>query len=394
VTTRAYLETNVWDAALARIRWLFREFEHVAVSFSGGKDSTVCLNLALIVAEEMNRLPVRVDFIDQEGEWQATIDYMRTVAANPKVDMHWYQMPMKIFNATSPNDPWLYCWEEGREWMRPKEPNSITENVYGTDRFKKLFTAIKNVDYPKERCCTIAGVRCEESPARLLGLTGGETYKGATWGNTSNKRLGHYTFYPLYDWSYRDIWKAIHTNGWPYCKLYDYMYQYGVTTRAMRVSSVHHETAVGSLYYLQEVEPATWSKLTQRLSGVNTAGQMQKGFESPPSKLPPGFADWEEYRDYLVDNLILDPEIQEKFRSQFATFKDAYPTWMHAGIVSYQILAVLRNDYHLTLMGTWAAANSQHRLPKDELAKAKRAAAWGTADVDVAAELEAEAEPV
>ena len=40
-------QDNVYDEARKRIAFLFDEFENVAVSFSGGKDSTVCLNLVL-----------------------------------------------------------------------------------------------------------------------------------------------------------------------------------------------------------------------------------------------------------------------------------------------------------------------------------------------------------
>jgi predicted phosphoadenosine phosphosulfate sulfurtransferase len=62
----------------------------------------------------------------------------------------------------------------------------------------------------------------------MLGLTSYLTYKDITWGKYENRKLEHYVFYPLYDWSYTDIWKAIFDHGWSYCRLYDYMYQYGV----------------------------------------------------------------------------------------------------------------------------------------------------------------------
>lgn len=55
-----YLENNVFEEALERIRYIYDEFDDVIVSMSGGKDSTVCFNLALMVAKEKNRLPLKV----------------------------------------------------------------------------------------------------------------------------------------------------------------------------------------------------------------------------------------------------------------------------------------------------------------------------------------------
>src|SRR3990167_1853639 len=103
-----YLDQNVFDAALERIRWLFDEFPNVVVNISGGKDSTVVLNLALMVAEEKGRLPLKVMFIDQEAEWQTVIDYIREIMADPRVDPKWLQVPIRLFNATSTIEPWLH----------------------------------------------------------------------------------------------------------------------------------------------------------------------------------------------------------------------------------------------------------------------------------------------
>jgi predicted phosphoadenosine phosphosulfate sulfurtransferase len=63
-----YGNKTVYEMALERIEYIFDEFENVSVNFSGGKDSTVTLNLALTVAEKKGRLPLKVMFIDQEAE--------------------------------------------------------------------------------------------------------------------------------------------------------------------------------------------------------------------------------------------------------------------------------------------------------------------------------------
>ena len=47
---------NVYEAAIKRIEFIFQEFEQIVVSFSGGKDSGVMLNLVLDYAKKNNQL--------------------------------------------------------------------------------------------------------------------------------------------------------------------------------------------------------------------------------------------------------------------------------------------------------------------------------------------------
>lgn len=344
----------MFDAALDRIRWLFDEFENVTVNFSGGKDSTVTLNLALMVAEEKGRLPLKVMFVDQEAEWQTVIDYVRDVMHDPRVEPLWFQVPIKIFNATSTDDPWLVCWEPGREWMRPQEPIAITENKFGTDRFAEFFGAYMAHSYPRSKAVNLAGVRASESPARRNGLTSYETYKGETWGKMRDKKRCHVDMYPLYDWEDSDIWTAIHRNGWAYCGIYDAMYQHGVAMRDMRVSNLHHETAIHQLFYLQELEGETWEKLTRRLSGINTAKHLNRHFLTP-TELPFMFASWREYRDFLLDKLIDDPEHRALFAKRFAAQDSGFHEEIHEKLHKMHVSSILVNDYHGTKMRTFYA---------------------------------------
>jgi predicted phosphoadenosine phosphosulfate sulfurtransferase len=353
-----YLKENVYDAALNRIRYLFDEFPNVIVNVSGGKDSTVVRNLALQVAEEKGRLPLKVFFCDLEAEWQTVIEYLRVIMADPRIEPIWMQIPMRLFNATSIDVPYLHCWEPGKEWMREKEPNSIKENVFGVDRVVDLFEAYNRVMFPDTKTCRIAGIRCEESPARTMGLTAYETYKGITWGKKEDPKREHYTFYPIYDWVYTDVWKSIYDNDWSYCKIYDYMYQYGVPIRKMRISSVIHESAVNTLFYLQEIEGETWSKLTQRVQGTNTAGQMQKQFYCP-DELPFMFKDWWEYRDYLLEHLITDPKVQAKLRQQIKNADNLYTEEAQADLVKQEINIILNHEHEGVKFSTFAAGHGR-----------------------------------
>jgi len=357
---RMYSSQNVYDAALERIRYLFDEFPNVIANVSGGKDSTVIFNLAMKVAKEKNRLPLKVLFIDQEAEWEATIDQIKDIMYNPDVEPLWYQIPLKLFNATSQKDHWLHCWEEGKEWIREKDPISIKENHYDCDRFAKLFTAITDKDYKNIKTCYLSGVRCEESPARLWGLTGQLTYKDITWGRVENKKLNHYAFHPIYDWSYTDVWKAIENNNWSYCKLYDYMYQYGIPIQQMRVSNVHHETAIRSLFFLQEVEPDNWNRIVKRIDGISTAGQLGKD-EFFIKDLPFMFGNWKEYRDYLLENLIKE-ENRKIFKKMFIQMDKDIKHLMDISNNNYksmyktQIGIIATNDIYGTKFGNWRVA--------------------------------------
>lgn len=353
---KIYTKKTVLEASLDRIRYLFDEFENVVVGFSGGKDSTVTLQLALHIAREKNRLPLKVIFVDQEAEWQGTIDYVNEVMANPEIEPYWFQMPMVITNNASSYNRYSKCWDPTEEanWIHPKSPMAKTENIYGTERFHDLFEAIFKVEFRDLRSCYLAGVRTEESPKRYVALTDNITYKTITWGKVLNKKLDHYTFYPLYDWSYTDIWKYIHDHGIKYNRLYDEFYRHGVSLNDMRISNVHHETAIQSLLLIQEIEPKTWEKVSARIDGANTVKHIKKNSFTVPKDLPFMFESWKEYGLHLIENLIQDDKNRAGILHKIKSKEHLYDEGKIQGDFWRTIInTVLSSDWDWTKLANW-----------------------------------------
>lgn len=316
---KIFLQQTVREKALERINFLFDEFDNVIIGMSGGKDSTVTFELSLAVAKERGRLPLKVMWIDQEGEWQGTVDYVKEVMYRKDVEPYWLQIPMVMTNNASSYDRYSYCWKEGDNYLHPKDPISIKENTFGTDRFHELFGAFLKKTFPKEKACYLSGVRAEEAPKRLMSLTSQITYKDVTWGKKFSGN--HYTFYPLYDWSYTDIWKCINDDGFKYNRVYDELYRHGVSVRDMRISNLHHETAVQNLLLVQEIEPKTWERLADKIAGANTIKHLDKNSFTCPRELPPMFYSWSEYAEHLTENIVQEKKYRDLILNQVLTYR-------------------------------------------------------------------------
>ncbi len=345
---KVYLDETVVEKAKERIRFFIERFDNIVVGVSGGKDSTVVFNLTKEVAAEMDELPIYCFWIDQEAEYKTTVEMVEYWMTQDGVIPKWMQIPMKMTNATSDNDDFLNVWDDDLdddEWMRPKHELSIKENTYGTDRFEELFPAILQSEFDGPTAM-MAGMRSQESPRRHIALTDMNTWNGITYGKYhGTERDNHFTFYPIYDFGYKDVWKFIHDNDLKYNDVYDKMFQAGVPISDMRVSNVHHETSMEALFNLQEFEPETFNALVERVDGIHTAGQMQT--EYFPDDLPFMFESWREYRNYLLENLVDDEEHYKRFKRHFLSLdlRAEHDDSIYPRICRACIRGLLANDW-------------------------------------------------
>ena len=74
---RRYTEQNVYEALQDRLHFLFEEFDNIFVSFSGGKDSGLLLNLTLDFQKKYYpEKKIGVFHQDFEAQYSVTTEYV------------------------------------------------------------------------------------------------------------------------------------------------------------------------------------------------------------------------------------------------------------------------------------------------------------------------------
>lgn len=328
-----YLKQNVYEAARERLDYIFAEFGYVYVSFSGGKDSGVLLELALdYVREHGCRHRLGVFHIDYEAQYQMTTDYVQaTFDALPEwCDKYWCAMPISAQCCTSMSANHWVPWDESKKdiWVRDLPSDSINIHnhefdfyEYGMEdyQFQKLFGEWLQRRTGKKTACLV-GVRTDESYDRrimIANTTNKRKYKDILWstGGVSNNQL-QYNFYPIYDWSTEDVWIYNGKFGKTYNRLYDVFYKAGLTIHQMRVASPFNHCAAASLKLYKVIEPNIWGKMVSRVNGVNFSGiyggTTAMGWRSITK--PKGHT-WKSYLKFLLGTL--PPETRAIYEKKF-----------------------------------------------------------------------------
>ena len=325
---KTYNNKDVYTAAKERIEYIFDEFEHICISFSGGKDSGTVLNMCIDEARKRKR-KIGVLFIDLEAFYKKTIEFVERMLENNKdvLEPYWICLPMESPNSLSYLEPTWIWWDKEKEpiWVRPmpKKEYVINEenNPLGFYKknmpFEEFIKHFGNWYGKGEKTATLVGIRTDESLNRFRAIAGTKSmYKDKNYSTKVNENV--YNFYPIYDWSVEDIWTYNGKFQKDYNKLYDLFYKAGVSIHKMRVDEPFGNEAKAGLSMFRVIEPDTWAKVVNRVSGANF-GNIYSGNKIMTAhyKLPKNHT-WKSFTFFLLDTL--PPEISEHYKIKFSKF--------------------------------------------------------------------------
>lgn len=344
---------NVYQATQERLKTIFNEFDNVYVSFSGGKDSGVLLNLCIdyIRQNNLNR-KLGVFHLDYEAQYTMTTEYVdKTLNENLDIlDVYRCCIPFKVTTCTSMHEMYWRPWEEGKKdiWVSDLPKTCYTKDDFDfynhkmwDYEFQEQFSKWLHERNGAKKTCCLVGIRTQESLNRWRAIHSERNYKnynGINW--TKLMYTNVYNAYPIYDWTTQDIWVSNYRYKWDYNKLYDVFWQAGLTIDKMRVASPFLSTAQESLKLYRIIEPATWGKLISRVNGVNFTGlyggTTAMGWQS--IKLPEGHT-WKSYMEFLLSTL---PESTgENYKKKLQT---SQKFWREkGGVLSGEVIEKLKD---------------------------------------------------
>lgn len=332
---KQYLDKNVYEAAQDRITYLFKEFDHILVAFSGGKDSSVCLHMIYDYAEEHGLTEkVGIYHLDYEAQYQMTTDYVTDVFLNqfPNIkEKFWICLPLSAQCACSMTGAFWIPWDKDKQeiWVRemPDNPYVINEEncpdgigfVKGMQDYTLQDKFGEWYGNTHGKTAVVIGIRADESLNRFRAIASDKKvnrYKDTNY--IIQKSGSTFNAYPIYDWSAADIWTYNGKFQKTYNKLYDLYYQAGLTIDQMRVASPFNDCAMNTLHLYKVIDPSNWGKMVGRVNGVNMAG-LYGGTTAMGWKniTKPAHLTWKEYCFFLLNTL--DEKTREHYLEKLKT---------------------------------------------------------------------------
>lgn len=324
---------NVYQAALHRIEEAITTHADFYVSFSGGKDSGVLLELVIEVARKLDRLPVKAVFSDLEVIFEETSRYTRSQMDRQEVDPYWLCLPELENNASSVYQRYFVFWSEKEQpWSRdmPDMPYVINEHNI-PDWLKPHYTNKTTNEWTitrmGEALCdkngtadiiNFIGMRDDESYGRLMNVRcmknrdkkNPHTYR---YVNGSSPRT--WICLPIHDWKAADVWHYYSSNKLDYNRVYDAMWKMGIPVHEQRTCFAFGEEQSKTLNQWCVIEPNTWDRMVYRVDGANF-GKIYNHTRINSGKVKkPENMTWEQYTKVLMASL--PEEAREIFEEKF-----------------------------------------------------------------------------
>lgn len=346
---KIYNDTNVYDAAVKRFDTVLEEFDNYYLSVSGGKDSSIMLQLFAERARKAGK-KFSVLYIDLEAQYKSTIDHVNELidCTQDVVDKwYWCAMPLSLRNAVSAIQPKWICWDKKdqhkwvREWpnsnpqpnvvlcmedSHPEEWDSWFFRGMEFEVFILYFAKWFNELHGGKSAAGI-GIRSDESLNRFRTIISDtkERYKDYGWTtrvHLGTQTLNTYNFYPMYDWRTEDDWTAVAKFNLHFNKIYELMYKNGLSIHEQRLCQPYGDDQRKGLDQFKALEPETWEKVLNRVEGVNFGNIYCRTslLGNIKSEKPDGMT-WEQYAVFLLESIgMYAPEVRDHYVKKIRTF--------------------------------------------------------------------------
>lgn len=347
---KVYKNENVYDAAIKRYQIVFEEFDNYCLSVSGGKDSSIMLQLMAQEARKAGK-KISVLYIDLEAQYRATIAHINELIDCTKdvVDeWYWVAMPLSLRNAVSAIQPKWICWDkkDKKKWVREyptkrKDVALCAEDTHPEgwswffrgmefEEFILWFAKWFNKRHGGKTAAGI-GIRSDESLNRFRTIIseGKERYKDYPWttrAHCKSETLDCWNFYPLYDWRTEDDWTVVAKFDLKFNQIYELMYKNGLSIHEQRLCQPYGDDQRKGLDQFRTLEPETWEKVLNRVEGVNFGNiYCRTSLLGNIKSERPGSMTWEQYAVFLLESLgLYAPEVRDHYHAKICTFIEWY----------------------------------------------------------------------